>query len=63
MAPTEETDPTSDPLYTIREAAALLRLYHKSVYRLCDAGKIGFVRVGRKKLIPASAVAEYIKKH
>lgn len=49
-------------LFTVKEAAALLRLSPASVYALCAAEKLRHQRVGvgrGKILIPADAIQEY----
>lgn len=60
---TDETPPASEPevLYTIRETAAFLRVYYKSVYRLADQGKIKTIHIGSKRLVPASEIDRLLK--
>lgn len=51
------------PIYTVKEAASLLRLSVASVYALCAAKKLRHQRVGvgrGKILIPADAIDEYL---
>ena len=53
-------------LYTVKEAAAELRLSAGSVYSLCSSRKLRHQRVGGngrgKILIPADAIEEYLSK-
>jgi excisionase family DNA binding protein len=49
-----------DRLYSVTEAAALLRIGRSSVYQEIGAGRLRSLRVGRRRLIPSSALAERI---
>ncbi|SFP66462.1 DNA binding domain-containing protein, excisionase family [Actinomadura madurae] len=53
--------PTLDkPLYRISEAVELLPYSRSKLYELIRAGRIRTVKEGAARLIPASAIAEYI---
>lgn len=56
----EAGPPAPDRLLDIEEAAATLGLGRTSVYGEMSAGRLRSIRVGRRRLIPAAAVAEYI---
>lgn len=47
-------------LYTVQEAAELLRLHPQSVYTWLRTGKLKSVRPGRKWLIPAEEIENFI---
>lgn len=49
-----------DRLYGIPEAAALLSCGRSLIYTEMQAGRIRALHVGRRVLIPASAIAAYI---
>ena len=44
----------TENLITVREAANLLRISARTVYRLIESGQIGAVRIGKQWRIPAS---------
>jgi excisionase family DNA binding protein len=48
-------------LSTTDEAAQLLRLDRRTVYRLLDAGQIAMIRRGRRRLIPRIAIVDYLR--
>ncbi len=41
---------------TVTEASEVLRCHPISIYRWCTAGTLSSVKIGGKRLIPASAV-------
>lgn len=47
-------------LYRVQEAMALLSLKRSTIYEQLRCGRLRSVRVGRVRLIPAAAVAEYV---
>ena len=47
-------------MYTIREAAELLRLTTWSVYKLCDDGSLEAVYQGRRRYVTADGLAAYV---
>jgi excisionase family DNA binding protein len=47
-------------LLAVAEAAARLGVGRTTVYELLSAGQIRSVKVGRRRLIPATALAEYV---
>jgi excisionase family DNA binding protein len=52
-----------DPLLSVDETAAYLRVSRRQVYLLLDAGKIPAVRVGsRLRFVPSELLA-YLEKH
>lgn len=61
-ATTEVTEPKVAELrlYTIEEAAALLRLGRTTVFDLLRNGRLNSVREGRARRIPPRAIADYI---
>lgn len=53
--------PTLDkPLYRISEAVELLPYSRSKLYELIRAGRLRTVKEGTARLIPASAIAEYV---
>jgi excisionase family DNA binding protein len=50
-----------DRLYGIPEAAAALGIGRSAVYDELAAGRLRSLKVGRRRLIPAGAVREYIE--
>jgi excisionase family DNA binding protein len=55
-------DPASpERLYGINEAAAVLSLGRTRVYREIRLGHIRTIRAGRRRLVPASALAEFTR--
>ena len=49
-----------DPLLTVSEAAAVLRLSRAKVFQLLLRGEICSCKFGRRRLVPASAIRAYI---
>lgn len=47
-------------LYRVTEAMAALSLSRSVIYELLRSGRLRSVREGRTRLVPASAIAEYI---
>jgi excisionase family DNA binding protein len=47
-------------LYRVTEAMALLSLSRSVIYEQLRCGRLRSVHVGRTRLIPASAIVEYI---
>jgi excisionase family DNA binding protein len=58
LAAERPTGPAPERLLTIAEAAEAMSVGRTSIYGLIDAGKLRSLKVGRRRLIPASAVAE-----
>ena len=56
-----EVAPASDKkLYRIRDAMAVLSLSRSVIYEQIRSGRLRSVTQGRSRLIPASAIAEYV---
>jgi excisionase family DNA binding protein len=53
--------PAPDRLLGIDEAAAMLGLGRSRVYGLIAGGELGSLKVGRRRLIPSSAIREFIE--
>jgi excisionase family DNA binding protein len=51
---------TGKELYRIPEAMSLLSLCRSVIYEQLRSGRLRSVRVGRTRLIPAAAIAEYV---
>jgi excisionase family DNA binding protein len=47
-------------LYRVPEAMALLSLGRSTIYELIRSGRLHSVTEGRTRLIPASAILEYV---
>ncbi len=49
-----------DRLLSVAEARATLNIGHALIYDLIGSGRLRSIRVGRRRLIPATALADYI---
>jgi excisionase family DNA binding protein len=49
-----------EKLFTVAETAALLGVGRNKVYELISARRLGSVRIGRCRRVPASAVERYV---
>ena len=47
-------------LYRVDEAAEALRLSRSLLYELIRSGRLRTVKQGRRRLVPVSALAEYV---
>jgi excisionase family DNA binding protein len=47
-------------MYRVDEAAAALRLSRSLVYELIRSGQLRTVKQGRRRLVPVTALAEYV---
>jgi excisionase family DNA binding protein len=47
-------------LYRVEEAADALRLSRSLVYELIRSGRLRTVKAGRRRLVPVSALEEYV---
>ena len=52
---------TPDRLYSIAEAAAALHVVRSTLYGLIGTGELRTVKVGRRRLVPESAITAYIE--
>ncbi|HEY8450983.1 MAG TPA: helix-turn-helix domain-containing protein [Natronosporangium sp.] len=52
--------PDRKALYRIPEAMALLSLSRSVIYEQIRAGRLRTVKQGRTRLVPATAIAEYV---
>jgi excisionase family DNA binding protein len=57
---TERPAAAPERLLAVDEAAAALGIGRSKVYGEIAAGRLGSLRVGRRRLLPASAIAEFI---
>lgn len=57
---TQQPVPTRH-LYKIPEAMRLLSMSRSVIYEQMRAGRLKYVKVGRARLIPAVAIAEYVR--
>ncbi len=48
-------------LYRVRDAMVVLSLGRSAIYEQIRSGRLRSVTQGRARLIPASAIAEYVK--
>lgn len=55
-----ESGPVGARLYRVPEAMALLSLSRSVVYEQIRAGRLKSVTQGRTRLVPASAIADYV---
>ena len=57
-----ESVQSSYPLtLTVDEAAALLRIGRGSAYALVRSGRLRSIKIGRRILIPASAIEDFLR--
>ena len=47
-------------LYRVKDAMVILSLSHTSIYEQIRSGRLRSVKEGRRRLITASAIADYI---
>ena len=48
------------PLLSIDQAAELLGVSRRQVYVLIDAGEVASLHIGRRHLVPETALSEYV---
>ena len=53
--------PSDKQLYRVRDAMVVLSMSRSVIYEQLRSGRLRSVTQGRSRLIPASAIAEYIK--
>lgn len=53
---------TPDQLHDLTTAAGLMSLGRSRLYAEIGAGRLRTVKVGRRRLVPASAIADYIER-
>ena len=57
-----EPDPAGpDRLYSIDEAARLLSIGRSALYGELSAGRLRSLKIGRRRLVPSGAIAEYVR--
>jgi excisionase family DNA binding protein len=52
--------PPAKPLYRVPEAMALMSLSRSVIYELIRSGRLRSVKEGRTRLIPATAISDYV---
>lgn len=62
LSPTPDVSPITKVLLTIEEAAAALSLGRTYTYHLVIRGDLLSVKVGRKRLVPAFALHEFVSR-
>ena len=55
------TVPPEMRLFTVRDAMQLLSLGRNTIFELIRSGRLRSVKEGRCRLIPGTAIADYIK--
>ncbi len=50
-------------LLTVSEAATALRISRSSIYRLFDAGELGWVHIGAARRVTAAEIHRFIAAH
>jgi len=58
----EDGGPTPDRLLSVDAAAEALGVGRSLAYDLIGAARLRSVRVGRRRLIPSSAISEYVQR-
>jgi excisionase family DNA binding protein len=51
----------NDPLYTLKEVKAMLKVSQATVYRMIYDGRLPHIKVGRLVRVPASAVRNLLE--
>ena len=49
------------PFMTVEEVAAVLRIKPRTVQAICNSGKIGATKTGRRWLIPKESLDDYLR--
>jgi len=57
---TEQTTTDTNPFISVMEAAAILKVQQKTIYRMIEREQIPAKRVGRRYLIPRSWLTDLI---
>lgn len=62
--PNQNSTAANDPrrLYSIVEAAKVLGVSRGTVFTLLDRGELGYLRIMRRRLVPADAIERFIAK-
>ena len=60
MSENQERNAVPPVLYRVDEAADALRLSRSVVYELIRSGQLRTVKVGRRRLVPVPALAEFV---
>jgi excisionase family DNA binding protein len=61
--PLDGKPPIASRLLTIVEAAAALRISRSSIYRLFDAGQLGWVQIGASRRVTSAEIERFIAAH
>ena len=57
LAKQPSSGPAPERLFSIDEAAAALHVARSTLYQLIGAGELRTIKVGRRRLVPASSIA------
>jgi excisionase family DNA binding protein len=49
-------------LHSVEEAASILSVGRTSLYALIDSGQLERVKIGRRSLVPADSIADYVER-
>jgi excisionase family DNA binding protein len=60
MPPSKRRPAVAAVLYRVDEAAEALRLSRSQLYELIRSGRLRTVKSGRRRLVPVSALDEYV---
>ena len=62
LAADRQSDAGPDRLLSIDEAAALLGVGRSFLYGELQAGRLRSLKAGRRRLVPAAAIGEYVSR-
>lgn len=55
------TEKTERMAYTVGDAAAAISISRRMLYREMAAGRLKFAKIGKRRIIPANAIREFLE--
>jgi excisionase family DNA binding protein len=56
----EVTSKVTEPKFTMGKVAELIRVHVSTVSRLMDSGKLGYYQIGRRRVVGAGHLEQYL---